>query len=88
MLQVGPFHMTPDIARRLLKGKVESAERRAGESMVLQATGAKHIRFLQMDIDYVGGGDGPTLSPIYVPVYVFSWRHAGVKVRTFVSGGW
>jgi len=33
-----------------------------------------------------GGGGGVAVAPVYAPVFVFSWRHAGVKVRTMVSG--
>ena len=38
---------------------------------------------LDMALDWAAG---PALSPVYVPVYIYSWSHGGLKVRTFVSG--
>lgn len=86
--RVGAFTVTPDVARRLLKGRIESAERRRAEEQVSAATGFPHVRFVQMAITWLGpaAGDGPRLSPLYLPLFVYSYSHAGVKVRSFVSG--
>ena len=46
--RVGAFTVTPDTARRLLKARVESAERRRAEEAVLQATGYRHVRFVEV----------------------------------------
>lgn len=79
--------MTPDVARRLLKGRIESAERQRAEQQVSAATGFPHVRFVQMTLAWLGpADDGPRLSPLYVPAFVYAYSHAGVKVRSFVSG--
>lgn len=86
--RVGAFTVTPDVARRMLKARVEAAERRRAEEQVTAATGMPHVRFVNMSITWLGapGGDGPRLSPLYLPVFVYAYTHAGVKVRSFVSG--
>ena len=41
-----------------------------------------------MEIVWLGPAhDGPRLSPVYVPMYVFSWIHGGIKVRPATWGG-
>ncbi|GBF95931.1 hypothetical protein Rsub_08054 [Raphidocelis subcapitata] len=86
--RVGAFTLPPEVARRLLKSRIESAERRRAEAAVSEATGFPHVRFVQLAVTWLGpaADEGPRLSPVYVPFYVFSWMHAGIKVRTFVSG--
>lgn len=86
--RVGAFTVTPDVARKLLKGRVESAERQRAEQQISAATGYPHVRFVQMTLTWLGpaAGEGPRLSPLYAPAYVYSYSHAGVKVRSFVSG--
>ena len=85
--RVGAFTVTPDVARRMLKGRIEGLERRRAEEAVVAATGLPHVRFVQLSIAWLGAhGEGPRLSPLYLPVFVYAYSHAGVKVRSFVSG--
>jgi hypothetical protein len=85
---VGAFTLPPEVARRLLKSRVESAERRRAEAAVSEATGFPHVRFVQLAITWLGPArdEGPRLSPVYVPFYLFSWMHAGIKVRPARGG--
>lgn len=85
---VGAFTVQPDVARRLLASRIESAERRRAEELVTATTGYRYVRFVQLRLTWLGpaGGDGPRLSPVYVPAYVYSWIHGGIKIQTFVSG--
>jgi hypothetical protein len=70
------------VARQLLAARIEAAEQRRAEEQVAAAMGVRHVRFVQLALSWLGpaAGDGPRLSPIYVPVYVFSWIHGGIKV--------
>ena len=86
--RVGPFTVTPDTARKLLASIIKRKETSRAEDYLRRVTGAQQVRLVDMDIQYItpAGSDRPLLSPVYVPAYVFSWMHGGVKVRTFVSG--
>lgn len=84
--RVGPFVITPDAARKQLASVVRSAAHRDAEERLQRLTGAQLVRLVDLDIKYLSGGSGPLLSPVYVPVYIFSWMYGGSKVRTFVSG--
>lgn len=66
----------------MLKSRVESAERRRAEEQVARATGHRHVRCIELTVKWLGPatGEGPRLSPVYVPLYVFSWVHGGIKV--------
>jgi hypothetical protein len=80
--------VTPDTARSLLAATIKRKETSRAEDYLRRVTGAQQVRLVELDIQYVSprGSDGPLLSPVYLPAYVFSWMHGGVKVRTFVSG--
>jgi hypothetical protein len=95
--RVGPFVMPPDVARRLAQRQVEALEAERCEAVVralapraLRQGGgamAMHVRLLDLRVEFLSDhGGGPEVAPVYAPVFVFSWRHAGVKVRTMVSG--
>lgn len=79
---VGAFTVPPDVARRLLVSRIESAERRRAEELVASTTGYRHVRFVELAVSWLGpvGGDGPRLSPVYVPTFVYSWIMGGIKV--------
>jgi hypothetical protein len=86
--RVGAFTVTPDVARRLLAARIQASEQRRAEDQVMAALGARHVRFVQLALTWLGpAGDGPRLSPAYVPVYVFSWMHAGIKVGAAGASG-
>jgi len=89
--------MPPDVARRLLARQLEALEGQRCEAVVralapraLRQGGgmAMHVRLLDLRVEFLppGGAGGVQVAPVYAPVFVFSWRHAGVKVRTMVSG--
>lgn len=69
----------------MISAAIETAERKEAEDQIRQQTRTQHVRLIDMTVQYKGTS-GPTLAPVYVPVYIFSWFHGGVKVRTFVSG--
>ncbi|KAI8466101.1 MAG: hypothetical protein J3K34DRAFT_524776 [Monoraphidium minutum] len=85
---VGAFTLQPDVARRLLASRIESAERRRAEEQVAAVTGHRYVRFVELALTWLGpaGGEGPRISPVYAPAYIYSWIHGGIKVRTLVSG--
>lgn len=86
--------MPPDVARRLLARQIEALEGQRCEAVVralapraLRQSGgmAMHVRLLDLRVELLPKGE-LEVAPVYAPAFVFSWRHAGVKVRTMVSG--
>ena len=86
--RVGAFTVPPDVARRMLASRVESAERRRAEEQVAAVTGKPLVRSVDLRLTWLGptSGDGPRLSPVYVPAYVYAWTHGGIKVGQ--RAGW